>query len=927
MATTESTSKRGREFELTVAELFKSAGYETQHNTTIAGQQVDILATKVGEFSIVLRVVVECKWFSSTSRSVANQDVYDFISFIKAAKESQNITHGVMVTNTDFSKSAQQAAQSTGFVLLRRAYELEDELIGLRILFSQLCARYRRSDIHSLFVPIEVRPITNNSGRHDLMKLLLPHLHNHSPSINFLLGDFGRGKTTAAEKLFFELADSYLKGNIERAPFLFKLRYFSDSHTLNHFINAQIEQSLQSKFDLEKFWYLEKTKRAIIILDGFDEIATHATELRRTQYFHDLIPLITSSNHVVITSRPSYFRTLTEFNSILEDVNRLFFEQTSLASSDPTRRDKNAKKLADSHAEMIRQRILGGNIETIPEKQAEIYEILPLSQETVIQYISKYEKQIKQVYKCSPLLLYESISKLYDLRDLLTTPLLLDMMLYVLIRKPLDLTDQNLSVGPAALYRNYVSAHLDRDWEKGQVRQYLTQQERLDFARGMALAMLHSDNLEVDFSTIVDTIQRTAKEFSETRRAFIERHMEEVSSDVLICSFLTLNMNDLFEFVHKSFMEYFVADYIQSRLPERKKIRELAANLNFETLFFLGGFCFIEARLSIALRYQLSQFGGPRSGLYRRNIIAAMLYSRQTTRGEKLHSCRLDYLRFRKITFADCTLEDFSFFRCSFEDILISESALENLALDECQLQGLRILNSSGRISIGDFVSGLSVSACASLSCTVKGDVRNIEIKESTIDILGDRVDIVGGSASEFSVRFVVKPGSIMRLRDISFSNGDLIVGGSADARPPESMFSYLLKTNFDKFSVQLEECEFHNVNFVFVKFDFAKLLLAIKHGRLKDCKGVIIVNRPDYSSEYFETEEHKEGSTVRIRHTVGVYEQVLLLPNVDKTLQHVATRFIDRVKSNPKGYLKEICESHRWMRDELGVDGNSAGI
>ncbi|MCH9659419.1 MAG: NACHT domain-containing protein, partial [Bacteroidetes bacterium] len=706
-------------------------------------------------------------------------------------------------------------------------------------------------------------------------------------------------------------------GNSNKAPFLFKLRYLSDSHSINHFINSQIEQTLESKFAIEKFWYLAKAKKIVIILDGFDEIATHATEKRRLQYFHELMPLMTASKHVVITSRPSYFRSLNEFNLILEDVNKMMFEEGSPTLSDPMRRDTNAKELADSHAKLIRRQVLGGSIDTIKKRQSSVYEILPFSEEKVIEYISKYKEKIRIIYKCSPKQLYESISKLYDLKDLLTTPLLLEMMLFVLIKKPLNLNDSNLSIGPAALYRNYVYLHLDRDWEKGRIRQYLNKDERLYFARGVAIAMLKNDNLEVSYEQVMSAIQGTAKGFSDARKKFIKEHIEEVSSDVQVCSFLTLKQENVFEFIHKSFMEYFVADYVQSGLSDRKRIPELAKNLNYETLYFLGGFSIIDANISVALQYQLIQFGHTDSGLYRRNIYGAILYSNQINSESSFSSCTIDYLRFKAKELVRCRFYDLVFYRCSFDETIIIDSQIDSLEMKECQSKNLNFFNCSGNVSLGNKISGLKINNCDGLACAIEGEVADVEISNSKLSMLGSKVEISSGSASEFALHFVFQLGATFQLKDFDFEAGVLALGDNTGSFHIDKILGKVTKNDLKKFSIQFERCSFINVTFLFMSLHSKEFLLAKKEGRLKNCKGVLLLDGPDISSNYFKTTEYIDGEKTTVKHRIGIFEErLLLIPNDYQLVKFVASRFAQEYKRLPSYDFETCCWD--WIRAEV---------
>ena len=114
---------------------------------------------------------------------------------------------------------------------------------------------------------------------------------------------------------------------------------------------------------------------------------------------------------------------------------------------------------------------------------------------------------------------YDIISNIYDLTDLMTRPLLLGMFVEILFKGDIDLEDADLKMGAAGLYQIYVNLHLFRDWKK---RQFLSPKERLIFARAAAVSMLEAgENLQARFSSIVEVVNRGRNYLDENRQNLI----------------------------------------------------------------------------------------------------------------------------------------------------------------------------------------------------------------------------------------------------------------------------------------------------------------------------------------------------------------------------------------------------------------------
>ncbi|MGA8499251.1 MAG: hypothetical protein WB764_27480, partial [Xanthobacteraceae bacterium] len=234
------------------------------------------------------------------------------------------------------------------------------------------------------------------------------------------------------------------------------------------------------------------------------------------------------------------------------------------------------------------------------------------------------------------------------------------------------------------------------DWSKGASRHFLEKEERLLFAKGMALAMLYGDgSLTVSYEDIVDNIIKIIPQLSKERRDVLINQTEEVCTDVRVCSFLRIVEGSRFQFIHKSFMEYLVADQIHDDLHSDGRSEILRANLNYEILYFLGAFVLLEGDLVDILSDNASDDYGE---TYKRNVIGGMLYSGKVIRKIEVGHCTIDRLKFKSLAISESILRGIKFSEVVATDIAFESCSLLPCVMDNVQTESVRVRRCSGRL-------------------------------------------------------------------------------------------------------------------------------------------------------------------------------------------------------------------------------------
>ncbi len=172
------------------------------------------------------------------------------------------------------------------------------------------------------------------------------------------------------------------------------------------------------------------------------------------------------------------------------------------------------------------------------------YEILYLelfNKQKIQKYLEKrFSKNSKNYFKF--------INETYNLYDLATRPVLTNIICEILPQLEIDTV---FSINTAKLYKIYTEFWLKRDdW-----RSYLSFQQRNDIAVEMAYSLYLKRTSEISYNEILDLIPPDS--------TLLENlDSERLDLDLRTCNFLNRSNEGMYKFVHKSFMEYFTANYI-----------------------------------------------------------------------------------------------------------------------------------------------------------------------------------------------------------------------------------------------------------------------------------------------------------------------------------------------------------------------------
>lgn len=803
------TIELGAAFEARVTAYYEALGFKIERNALVGNHQVDLLVSKYVPGASVLSYMVEAKFRDHDAVGV--NEVTAFLNVARDLIALGEINGAIIVTNTRFTKDAMGKGLGSKLINLLTISQLETEIFATSESLLRTCSDYERQKIRDEYIPLSgtFRPQQSNCIS-DIAKHLREWAETESGLIT-LIGDFGSGKTTIMDRLFYDIAKSRIDSGSGRYPVQIKLRSLLRYNTLWSFIANSLRDSQYITPEKSVFEAILSAGGFVFLLDGFDEIHTSATSGERATYLKRLMPLLSSPCPCILSTRPTYFTNFREMNNALQ---YLLEPPAKFARLERSPVDPNwlLKQLNIANPESISVGTLSNAIE-----------IDQLNENSILQYLELFRSQIIKVTGGNEKNLLVFLYKIYDIRDLLSRPLLLNMIIVAIVDGGLDITRTKATIGPSTLYDIYTQTCAQRDAYNRpsipRLTSVLTYEERLAGCRELAMAMLRKGSIELQPQEVHEAVARLPVMSQKLpKNVSSAEFRERVLTDIRICSFLSFGNGEILRFAHKSFFEFFVAQEFLIQVGDRLSAISTFArfNLSKEIVGFLGSYVRDQEVFARQIVMAFRNQGGPGtkvdSMFYRIALASGFLLETVELKSEKIldtdlrrasvSSATLDHVSLGRVEIDNVTATNWRCGNVSLNTVLIQDCNfasshlelqcrdvnLQNLFFDECQL----FLNGS-EVNLENVTFG-GGSALLDFS----GDVRGFHAKSANSIILGSSLNL-GPNASLTISGSVVIQGSgsswYQNAADIVFSEC-IFLGlfvpdydlGVLAARPPKAI-------------------------------------------------------------------------------------------------------------------------------------------
>jgi formylglycine-generating enzyme required for sulfatase activity len=508
-------ARNARQFEREVRELLLLGGYRALDAEPTGARY---FLAETGDAQVPTQWAVRCV-FEAQRRPTRLEDWREFF----ADFEDGGYDRALAVTNSAFDPAIPAHVASrprlAKKVKLATPAQLLGELLDLKEYVRRVREDYHgyipgrqplylplHTDLKKYFVPLQCRG--DYTG--DLFQAIDRFLED--PDVNHLtiLGDFGTGKSCCAMELTVRL----LERGGPRTPLFFSLRDYQHVETLQSIVTKGLTEKYGIlNFNYPAFLRLMEEGRLLLIFDAFDELATLSERWATVASLRRLNEAVRGRSKVILTCRTHYFTTQAA-------------EREGIAGSMPR----------------------GGELfaEVEGRRNYSIVYLLPFSQEQIREFVHRHHPDSADA-------VMEQIGRLRLAEDLATRPVLLEMILKTLPRLLKEAGPLNL----ATLYETFTRLWLD-DVAKGDA---LTPQDKLRFSQALAIKLNQDDLPRIHYSALEEYV---GDFFQKLLRSPADRF--RFDQEIRVCDFLNRDAEGYYQFAHKSFMEFFVAQEVAAAL-------------------------------------------------------------------------------------------------------------------------------------------------------------------------------------------------------------------------------------------------------------------------------------------------------------------------------------------------------------------------
>jgi formylglycine-generating enzyme required for sulfatase activity len=340
-----------------------------------------------------------------------------------------------------------------------------------------------------------------------------------------ILGDYGTGKTSFCRQYAAKLGRRWLADpDRNRIPILISLRDYAKAMNLEQLVTDFLVNRYDIQAKYKAFRRFNGDGKLVLLFDGFDEMAQKVDYQTTVDNFEELARAVEEGSKVILTCRTPYFRTSQEAEELLSY--------------------RGLEMLEVQEARGVPERAL---IDLSNRPNFEIVYLLPFDRED-IQAILRARFPTGDEWKRH----WQQIESTYNLEELAQRPVLLDM-----ITGSLPELRPGQAINAARLYEVYTDMWLVRDEEKG--RTLITRDDKRLFMQELALEMLRREELSVHYSRLPERV----------RAHFRLEKADEIdyfAHDIRTCSFLNRDGEGNYGFLHKSFQEFFVSQWLAPKL-------------------------------------------------------------------------------------------------------------------------------------------------------------------------------------------------------------------------------------------------------------------------------------------------------------------------------------------------------------------------
>lgn len=396
------------------------------------------------------------------------------------------------------------------------------------------------ADLNAYYLPPNCE---TGEGTKPLGTIAGEFLDDESKTLLVAAGDANTGKTSFAIRLYVDIARRYIADG-GKIPIYIPLGHYRGRIGIRDIIKREFYERFGIGLSSNIFQNMAIRGKFVFIADGFDKMAASSNYKPAAENLRTLSKLTLENirtedekkaNKIVLTCGAHY---------VFENVGEKFRENRTYSQL--------FKKYGET-PDCLTVRI---DPEPLDEKMLEAYIVKTAGNGDTVRMlldITRDENRIREF--CPPDLIAGMIARvLPDLKG----------------KTELNISD---------IYHAYTAEWIERDdW-----RSWMKSEGKRAFMWQLALKMFKAGG---DYSLVSRKLERPVRSHIKDHCKYKEQDFYKLETDT--CAFLNLDEDGHYRFVHKSFMEYFLADYYFDHIRNKRNKEISYASFNKAARFFLG---------------------------------------------------------------------------------------------------------------------------------------------------------------------------------------------------------------------------------------------------------------------------------------------------------------------------------------------------
>ena len=308
-----STTADGNRFRDAVAQLLRAAGFRAETEVQIGYKNADVAAIWArDEIAGEQRYAFETKAYSS---GLPLSQCTQFSSDYSPLVTGDLVDQAWLISQGPITPEGLKAAQSLRGLRAMTFAELQRRLLLLDPYLKDLVGAFDRSRLADYYIPPET------PGGQDLEQWVGSWLAEPNAPPMFVLGPYGKGKSTFATHLAATMAARALEDSTARVPILVKLGEIADEQSLDGLLGKVLaSQNRVVGYHFETFRALNRNGRFLILYDGFDEMKHGLTPTKFQQVLAELMKLDEGDARILVLGRDTAFHDDLEFKAVIDGV-------------------------------------------------------------------------------------------------------------------------------------------------------------------------------------------------------------------------------------------------------------------------------------------------------------------------------------------------------------------------------------------------------------------------------------------------------------------------------------------------------------------------------------------------------------------------------------------------------------------------------